>query len=389
MPAGTLLRSLPLVFRLGADLLRAIGLRMAEVAAVSAWVIPTYAIPIVLLAQGLGLVPAPLRPITLFSGATLLAAIGVWGAVFAQPFLTRRQQPVSPRLAAFFTVHPLLAWLLAACPPGYGAAVYFSGLLATLCGWVVAQSVAPVVAQSDWDQQTPRHDRLLPGAAAGAEAAATVRQANPSDLVRRFDGPEPLTGPHWFARRASGQDSKPTDSKTADSARDARAVGPTATGIPAQADLPTEPVESVPPDVLPLAAARKQAPLPSTSFPAQPGYRLERSTASGPETSDRQGRGAPPQPGDPSGESISGSLVVRFAAHQKQQVVHIPFWPPFASAPAFECEAEGDAEVRLATHVFPYGARIELKRTSDATHAETVSLAFHGEQPAAEHRSAA
>jgi hypothetical protein len=362
MPAGTLLRSLPLVYRLGADFLRAIGLRVAQVAAVSFWVIPTYAIPIVLLAQGLGLVPAPLRPITLFSGATLLAAIGVWGAVFAQPVLAGRQQPVSPRLAAFFTVHPLLAWLLAACPPGYGAAVYFSALLAILCGWVVAQSAAQSIRQSVPASDAPQLDWRQPTASADSQPTAPPGQSIPSAAAHRIDGPESLTGPHWLARRASALDSKSTQS-----------AGP-------------EPKDSAAPDVLPLITARQQA--------AQPGYRLERFTAgwrepSHPQSRAGQGGGGHPQSSDPTGESISGSLVVRFAAHQKQQVVHIPFWPPFASAPAFECEAEGDAEVRLATHVFPYGVRIELKRTSDATHAETVSLAFHGEQPAAKHRSAA
>jgi hypothetical protein len=363
MPAGTLLRSLPLVFRLGADLLRAIGLRMAQVAALLFWVVPTYAIPIVLLAQGLGLVPAPLRPITLFSGATLLAAIGVWGAVFAQPALARRQQPVSPRLAAFFTVHPLLAWLLAVCPPGYGAAVYFSALLATLCGWVVAQSAAQSIRQSVPASDAPQLDWRQPTASADSQPTAPPGQSIPSAAAHRIDGPESLTGPHWLARRGSAFDSKSTQS-----------AGP-------------EPKESAAPDVLPLITARQQA--------AQPGYRLERCTAGWSEPSQSQGNagqggGVLPQPGDPTlGESISGSLVVRFAAHQKQQVVHIPFWPPFAFAPAFECEAEGDAEVRLATHVFPYGVRIELKRTSDATRPETISLAFHGEQPAAKHRSAA
>ena len=363
MPAGTPLRSLAWAFRLGTSQLRVLGRQAAQVAAVSLWVIPTYTVPVVLLGQGLGLVPAPLRPITLFSGATLLAAIGVWGAVLAQPILARRRQPVSPRLAAFLTIHPLLAWLLAACPPGYGAAVYASGLLATLCGWVAAQSAAQSIRQSVHANDAPQLDSRQPTASADTQATAPPGQSIPSAAAHRIDGPESLTGPHWLARRASTLDSKSTQSAG------------------------SEPKESAAPDVLPLITARQQI--------AQPGYRLERCTAGWPDPSQSQGNagqggGMLPQSGDPTpGESISGSLVVRFAAHQKQQVVHIPFWPPFASAPAFECEAEGDAEVRLATHVFPYGVRIELKRTSDATRPETVSLAFHGEQPAAAHRSAA
>jgi hypothetical protein len=55
--------------------------------------------------------------------------------------------------------------------------------------------------------------------------------------------------------------------------------------------------------------------------------------------------------------------VAFFPAGTRQAVLHIPFSPAFAETPRVECEVADGSEVRLKMGaIFPYGARVELKR---------------------------
>ena len=82
-------------------------------------------------------------------------------------------------------------------------------------------------------------------------------------------------------------------------------------------------------------------------------------------------------------EEIEGSVRVQFAAGQRIVSVHVPFSPPFAVAPQVECELVSDEEVRSKVSVvYPYGIRIELKRSRSDSEAE-VELCYSAicEQP--------
>jgi len=82
-------------------------------------------------------------------------------------------------------------------------------------------------------------------------------------------------------------------------------------------------------------------------------------------------------------EEIEGSVRVLFAAGQRIVSVHVPFSPPFAVAPQVECELVSDEEVRSKVSVvYPYGIRIELKRSRSDAEAE-VELCYSAicEQP--------
>lgn len=62
---------------------------------------------------------------------------------------------------------------------------------------------------------------------------------------------------------------------------------------------------------------------------------------------------------------LEGQLTAVFAAGARQTVLHVPFIPPFAEVPRVECEvADGsDSRIKVGT-VFPYGVRLELKRST-------------------------
>lgn len=56
--------------------------------------------------------------------------------------------------------------------------------------------------------------------------------------------------------------------------------------------------------------------------------------------------------------------TAHFAVGSRQAVLHIPFTPAFEITPQVECEVADGSDVRLKVGaVFPYGARVELKRT--------------------------
>lgn len=75
-------------------------------------------------------------------------------------------------------------------------------------------------------------------------------------------------------------------------------------------------------------------------------------------------------------ECLEGTAVGEFAAGRKQTVVHIAFCPPFESIPKFTCEASGDGVRARVAAVYPYGVRIELKRTGDCTEPSRVEIEF-------------
>ena len=70
-------------------------------------------------------------------------------------------------------------------------------------------------------------------------------------------------------------------------------------------------------------------------------------------------------------EELEGSVRVLFSAGQRTASVHVPFSPPFAAVPQVECELVSDEEARWKVSVvYPYGMRIELKRSGGQADAE-------------------
>ena len=70
-------------------------------------------------------------------------------------------------------------------------------------------------------------------------------------------------------------------------------------------------------------------------------------------------------------EEIEGSVRVLFSAGQRLASVHVPFSPPFAVAPQVECELNSEEDARWKVSVvYPYGMRIELKRSGSSADAE-------------------
>lgn len=68
---------------------------------------------------------------------------------------------------------------------------------------------------------------------------------------------------------------------------------------------------------------------------------------------------------DEGNELLEGQLVATFAAGARQTVLHVPFIPPFSGVPRLDCEVADGSDVRVKVAVvFPYGARLELKRTT-------------------------
>lgn len=331
---------------------------LRDALALCLWVLPGYAVPLFLVLRALGRLPGPSSAAQLFSGAALLAAIGVWGAVFALPVLERRKQTPHPRLALFLTIHPLVGWLLAPLPDGFGAAVYFAIVIAAACGWAVYQTTR--ARQLSLTSEITR--RQQPG-----QQSRDMLDSQRYEPRHRMDSVHSLDGPHWLRRR-----------------------DPSAAAVPetdAPADLPT--------DVLPLAAADNPANRLLVSTPAvrthtsssqaesaTPGYLIERQVtppSAGP-LPDSVGQG---------GGHVSGRVTVVFVAYQKHQVAHIPFWPPFPATPQFDFEVEGDIDLRVQPVVLPWGARLELKRSGDCSRPVTLTIDFHGELAPVSHRVAA
>lgn len=72
-----------------------------------------------------------------------------------------------------------------------------------------------------------------------------------------------------------------------------------------------------------------------------------------------------------------GSFRVRFVAGQRLAPVHLPFSPPLADTPSFECEPADDSDLRFrTTAVHAYGVRIEVSRSGDCNEEATAEVAW-------------
>ena len=72
-----------------------------------------------------------------------------------------------------------------------------------------------------------------------------------------------------------------------------------------------------------------------------------------------------------------GSFRVRFVAGQRLTPVHLPFSPPLADTPEFECEPADDSDLRFrTTAVHAYGVRIEVSRTGNCDEGATAEVAW-------------
>jgi hypothetical protein len=76
-------------------------------------------------------------------------------------------------------------------------------------------------------------------------------------------------------------------------------------------------------------------------------------------------------------EEIEGTAEARFGAGQKHCTLHIAFCPPFAERPTVELAAGTglDAQVKAAA-VYPYGVRIDVRRSGDAREAGVCRVEF-------------
>lgn len=77
------------------------------------------------------------------------------------------------------------------------------------------------------------------------------------------------------------------------------------------------------------------------------------------------------------GETVEGTVTVRFAAGEKTAVVHIAFCPPLPGIPELECEPTDGTQLRWKLAVAqPYGVRIDIRRSGDIDQPQAVPLAW-------------
>ncbi len=80
------------------------------------------------------------------------------------------------------------------------------------------------------------------------------------------------------------------------------------------------------------------------------------------------------------GDLLEGQLVAVFSAGARQTVLHVPFIPPFTAVPHIECEIADGSVARLKVGaIFPYGARLELKRNTTDLPELHVTLEIYAE----------
>ena len=76
-------------------------------------------------------------------------------------------------------------------------------------------------------------------------------------------------------------------------------------------------------------------------------------------------------------EHLKGVMQVEFPSGQSFLTAHIPFCPPFAHTPVFECHPVTQEQIRVRASVaYPYGARIELKRQGSPQATLSVEIEF-------------
>lgn len=79
----------------------------------------------------------------------------------------------------------------------------------------------------------------------------------------------------------------------------------------------------------------------------------------------------------PGQERLQGGTVVELTIGQKQAVVHLAFCPPFAATPEFECDSGDDSASRLkVAAIYPYGVRIEIKRSEACQSPTSVKIRY-------------
>lgn len=72
-----------------------------------------------------------------------------------------------------------------------------------------------------------------------------------------------------------------------------------------------------------------------------------------------------------------GAFRVHFTAGQRLAPVHLPFSPPLADTPDFECEPTDESDLRFrTTAVHAYGIRIEVSRSGDCNEEAIVEVAW-------------
>ncbi len=76
-------------------------------------------------------------------------------------------------------------------------------------------------------------------------------------------------------------------------------------------------------------------------------------------------------------DQITGSLQSTFDAEERTSICHLVFCPAFARVPTLEIEPSAGPDCRIkATHVYPYGARIEIKLSELHTESTTVRFDY-------------
>lgn len=72
-----------------------------------------------------------------------------------------------------------------------------------------------------------------------------------------------------------------------------------------------------------------------------------------------------------------GAFRVHFTAGQRLAPVHLPFSPPLADTPDFECEPTDESDLRFrTTAVHAYGIRIEVSRSGDCDEEAAVDVVW-------------
>ena len=75
-------------------------------------------------------------------------------------------------------------------------------------------------------------------------------------------------------------------------------------------------------------------------------------------------------------DRMEGQTLAEFLPGQKHVTIHIAFCPPFARCPTFESTTDA-AGVRIGTTaIYPYGARLELKRLQEGEVPLQVAIVF-------------
>lgn len=76
-------------------------------------------------------------------------------------------------------------------------------------------------------------------------------------------------------------------------------------------------------------------------------------------------------------EQLEGTIIAEFACGQGITTVHIPFLPTFPRVPELTCTIDERAAARIkGTSIYPYGCRVELKRTGILSAPARIELRF-------------